>query len=310
MIAYRIFPCLFFLSFLLASCEQVFLPEPLDEPLDLVVEGYVEAGEQPRPPYVILTRSQPFFAQIGPGYFNDFFVHDARVEVSDGSQTVVLEELCLDELTADQQDLLLAQLGIPLDSLGINFCAYLDLSFSMLGQVGKTYELRVEAEDQVLTSRTTIPAHVPVDSFYFTRPSEEAPDTLRELRGFITDPAGELNYYRFLNRVGEEPYYPGFNSVVNDRFFDGENFEFPLPKGEPRSAEIDPETFGFFTLGDSVTVRWLSIDQAQYDFWNTLEFNAVNQGPFSSYTRVDTNIEGGLGIWGGFSASYYQLVVE
>ncbi|MBK8777276.1 MAG: hypothetical protein IPO25_07635 [Saprospiraceae bacterium] len=32
-------------------------------------------------------------------------------------------------------------------------------------------------------------------------------------------------------------------------------------------------------------------------FWNTLEFNKGSQGPFSSYTTINSNIIGGLGIW-------------
>ncbi|MEL6924369.1 MAG: DUF4249 family protein [Bacteroidota bacterium] len=53
-----------------------------------------------------------------------------------------------------------------------------------------------------------------------------------------------------------------------------------------------------------------NIDAAHFDFWSTLEFNAVNQGPFSAYTRIASNVEGGLGIWGGYSVSFYTVVVE
>ena len=47
-----------------------------------------------------------------------------------------------------------------------------------------------------------------------------------------------------------------------------------------------------------------------YRNWNTLEFSNANQGPFASYTRLESNINGGLGIWGGLSVSYYTRVVE
>ena len=36
----------------------------------------------------------------------------------------------------------------------------------------------------------------------------------------------------------------------------------------------------------------------------------ANQGPFASYTRLQSNIVGGLGIWGGYSVSYYKRAVE
>ena len=63
-------------------------------------------------------------------------------------------------------------------------------------------------------------------------------------------------------------------------------------------------------VGDSVLIKWTTIDEAHFDFWNTLEFSNANQGPFSSYTRLQSNINGGLGIWGGYSVSYYSRTVE
>ena len=54
----------------------------------------------------------------------------------------------------------------------------------------------------------------------------------------------------------------------------------------------------------------MSIGEEQFNFWNTLEFSRANQGPFSSYTRIDHNVEGGLGIWGGIAARYYPLTVD
>ncbi|MDP4819730.1 MAG: DUF4249 domain-containing protein, partial [Saprospiraceae bacterium] len=61
--------------------------------------------------------------------------------------------------------------------------------------------------------------------------------------------------------------------------------------------------------GDTVVVKWANIDQVQYDFWSSLESAVSNQGPFSTYTRVNSNVNGGLGVWGGLSARYYTIVV-
>lgn len=295
---------------LFTGCEQPFLPETDDAFPDLVVEGYIEAGPDARPPYVILTRTQPFYGVFDSESLSGLFVHDARVEVKSQNATFVLQEVCLTDLNPDITQLLLSQFGIAEDSIAVDFCIYTDLSLALKGEIGLTYDLFIEAEGRVLSARTIIPEHVPIDSFRFVSPSASAPDSLKELRGWLTDPAGQPNYYRFMTRVGKAPWYPGLNSVVNDRFFDGGSFEFPIPKGEPIGADIDPATFGLFTLKDTLEVRWLSIDEQQYDFWNTLEFNTINQGPFSSYTRIDGNIEGGLGVWGGLSVSSYQLIVE
>ena len=63
MLRYSIFLAVFVLF--LSSCEEEFIPEVTTDVQPLVVEGYIEAGEQAAGPYVILTRSIPFFSTIG-----------------------------------------------------------------------------------------------------------------------------------------------------------------------------------------------------------------------------------------------------
>lgn len=298
------------LAALLAACEKEFVPDTPPGAEQLVVEGYIEAGDRPTPPYVILTRNVPFFTEFKANELSDLFVHDARVQVSDGTQTVDLTELCLAELTPEQRELAATFLGFEADSVGFNFCAYVDLSGRLTGQEGKTYTLLVEAEGRTLRATTTTPLRAELDSLRFLPPPGEPNDTLAQLRCVLADPPGVVNYYRYMTSINGGSFLAGLNSVFEDRLFDGERFEFPLPKSEPRGAEFDPATFGLYRLGDTVTIKWATIDKTHYDFWNTLEFNASNQGPFSSYTRIASNVEGGLGIWGGLTAAYYTRLVD
>jgi len=293
------------------SCEKPFVPDNAELEPQLVVEGYIEAGERATPPYLLLTRSVPFFTEFNAEDFNANFVSGAEVRVSNGEDTVALQELCLDELDAQQKQLAAAFLGLPLDSIGFNICLYTDLTFSMLGEEGKTYELWIEAEGQELYAVTRIPPHVPVSEFDFREVPGEPIDTLARLVGLISDPGGAANFYRYQMGINGGPIISPAASVIDDRLFNGQTFEFPLFRPEPRgNPDLDIETFGLYTVGDTVEVKWITIDEAQYDFWNTLEFNTANQGPFSSYTLVESNVVGGLGLWGGLSASYYNLVVE
>lgn len=300
------------LSLLVISCEEEFDPNIPITPPEIVVEGVIEAGDQPTPPYVILTRSVPFFTEIGIDALNDVFIHDAAITVKEGDNEVTLSEVCVENLT-DEQKLLVSDLfGIDLTAININFCIYVDLSFSMLGEVGKQYDLTIIVEDETLTATTTIPESVPLDTMYFQEPPGEPNDTLMELTAFITDPANEPNFYRYFTKVNDEPLLPGFPSSTDDRVFDGLTFQFPLAKAVSREvdfSEIDINTLGLFLRGDSVTVKWTTIDATHYDFWNTLEFNAANAGPFSTYTRIESNVDGGLGVWGGYNATYTDLVV-
>jgi len=299
------------LGFSGAACEEEFIPDVPNTPPSLVVEGYIEGGERPAPPFVILTRSVPFFQEIDSEQFSQIFVRDATIRVREGDREVVLQEVCLSELTPEQIALAEQLFGLDLGNLGFDFCAYADLSFQMLGEAGKTYELEVEADGQQLTATTTIPPAVRLDSLRFFPTPGEPSDTLRELRIFFQEPGSRQNFYRYQTQVNSEPLRSPFNSVVDDRLINGKQVEVPLPKAEPPEADFDPSTFGFYRLGDTVLVKWMTIDQAHFDFWNTLEFNRANQGPFSNYTVIDNNIEGGLGIWGGIGGTYYPgLVVQ
>ena len=229
--------------------------------------------------------------------------------MSDGTQTITLQELCYDSLSSAEREIFAEFFGI--DSLAINFCVYTDLSFSMIGEEGKQYDLLIHTAGKTLSATTTIPHLVPIDSFSFRLPPGEGlANAYRELRGFLSDPPGISNFYRYFTKINDAPFLPGFTSVSHDLFFDGKSFEFPLPKGEPRNYDDDPNIFGLYTLGDTVVVKSANIDKAHHDFWNTLEFNAINQGPFSNATKIQSNINGGIGIWGGYTAGYYELVVK
>ena len=296
---------------LLWSCEEEFIPEVSTEASQIVVEGYIETGDRPRPAFVILTRSFPFFSEFSQDQLNNSFVNGAEVWVRSGEQEVQLSELCLNDLTPEQIELAQSFLDLPLEDIGLNFCAYIDLNLSMEPKEGERYDLEVNVEGETLRATTTIPFHVPIDSLWFVNPPGAPNDTLAQLRGFLSDPPGIANFYQAYTQVGEEGYQKPFASVVDDRLFDGQAFQFPIQKAESTidAEEVDPATFGLFRRGDAISVRWLCIDKAHFDFWNTLEFNLANQGPFSSYTLVDSNIEGGLGVWGGISSTHYDLVV-
>lgn len=304
------FSLLVFLAFALLACEEEFIPVGSNQAPDLVVEGYIEAGEQALPPYVILTKSVPFFQEFNAEDLANTFVHDAVITVSDGEKQVQLTELCLNELSAEQKALAAALFGFDPDSVGFNFCIYLDLSFSMIGEEGKSYTLQVEAEGKTLSAVTSIPRHVPLDSIRF----EEAPglpnDTLAQLICYYQDPAMEANFYRYQVGINQGALLNPISSVTDDRFFEGQYISFPLAKPENTTEDIDLETFGLYTVGDTISLKWWNLDEAHFNFWNTLEFNATNQGPFSSYTLIESNINGGLGIWGGLSASYYERIVN
>jgi hypothetical protein len=296
---------------LLTACQEPYQPEiTTTEPL-LVVEGHIEVSDEetPLPPYVILTRTIPFYSQITTSQIENLFVHDALVQVSDGNQTVTLEEVCWDDLPQEIKDLVRESLP-TFEDPNVNICVYTDLSFSFLAEAGKSYSLYIETDKETATATTTIPDFVPIDSLYFIPAPGGYGDSLLEMHVVFTDPLAENNFYRYFTSTNEAPFYPAFNSVFNDKLFAGQTVDFPLFKGEPPFREEDAGIYGLFRKGDQVIFRWLLIDEAHYKFWDTLEFNKVNQGPFGSYTQVKSNVEGAIGIWGGYRSGFYVGIVE
>lgn len=297
----------------LFACEKEFSPDLPTTADDIVVEGYIEAapaGRQAIPTYVFLTKAIPFFKEIKS--FNGLYVNGAEVWVSDGKDSVRLQELCWKDLDSTSKKIAALNFGIDLDSVNnnFNFCAYIDLLQRIKPVVGKTYFLRVKTvEGIILTAKTTIPRIVPIDSAVFIKPpGTNKNDSMAQMRTTIRDPQG-ADFYRYYTAVNGSSYVVARNSVTDDAFFDGQRTTFNLLNTQPRPKGDAPENFGLFRRGDTVSVKFCMIDKAHFDFWNTLEFNSNNGGPFASYTKVKHNIVGGLGIWGGYAVTYYDAIV-
>ncbi len=293
----------------LNGCETPFVPDTKESEQQYVVEGFVEAGEGAFPTYVIITKSIPFIGEVGPDAFSNLFVHEAVVTVHDGDKEVVLQELCLDNLPKEIRDQLAATLGFDPDSTSVNFCAYVDIVNQVTQEEGRTYSLNIDVDGTHLSAVTTIPTSVPLFNLTWEDPPGDPNDTLATLKVTIDDPGDEENFYRYFTASDGDPLVSPLASVVNDALYNGLEFEFPLNKAIPRNTDIDINTFGLWTRGDTITLKWCTIDEAHYEFWHTFDFNNNNQGPFSSYTRVDSNVEGALGVWGGYAVNIYNEVV-
>jgi hypothetical protein len=297
----------------LFACEKEFSPDLPTTTDDIVVEGYIESvpqGRQAIPPYVLLTKAIPFFREIKS--FNGLYVNGADVWVSDGKDSARLQEFCWKDLDSTTKKLAAKNFGIDLDSVNanFNFCAYIDFAQKIKPTVGKTYFLRIKTkEGAILTAQTTIPRLVKIDTAIFIKPpGTNKNDSMAQMRPTIQDPKGP-DFYRYFAAVNGSSYLVRRNSVVDDAFFDGQKTTFNLANTQPRPKNDPPENFGLFRRGDTVSVKYCSIDKAHFDFWNTLEFNSNNGGPFASYTKVKHNIVGGLGIWGGYAVTYYDAIV-
>jgi len=297
------------ISIFLSGCIEDYTPEPLDNNQAYVVEGFIEAGDGSAPAYVLITESIPFISTVDLTSFNSLFVNDAKVTVNDGVNTVELTELCLDELPPEVKEIAAQVLGFDPDSTLLNICAYVDILDQLDRKIGGKYDLNIEFEDNIITASTTIPDFIPLTDLRWDQPPGEPSDTLARLWVTIDDIEDEANYYRYFTEENNTGFVAPFSSVTDDALFDGADVEFPLNKAESRDTEFDANSFGLYTRGDTIRIKWMNIDEAHYDFWNTLEFSRNNSGPFSAFNRVTSNVDGALGVWGGYAVGFYEDVV-
>lgn len=309
---------------LLVACEKEWtdMPTTFDGP-ELVVEGYLEYADSAMPPYIILTESTEYLDTIGLSRLNGLFVHDATVWITDGQDTATLTEFCWEDIAALDpavRDGILASFGISNpDSLGdLNWCVYVDLA-AFFGaspltiREGATYRLHVQTTDgRSVSAETTIPQKVQLDSVWYTdHPDFPNNDSLVQMQIAFQDPGGISNYYRVFTKRNRAAMLPqGFQaSVSDDNIVDGQEVEFFISRGQTANEPFDQETFGYFWRGDTVVIRFATLDYAHFRFWQTTEYNTGAQGPFGNYVRIESNIEGGLGIFGGISYTDYRLIV-
>ncbi len=283
------------------SCERDITLD-LDPPESkVVVEGSIETGQ---PPIILLSRNQPYFGSFDFSDFAGSFERNALVTVSDGEQSVQLDEICYSELSPAEQQLLFGDTsGIPED---FDYCLYTIFDFvpSMLGENGKTYSLQILTEDGTeISASTKIPEPVQIDSTWLVPHTSENYDSMSRVFIEMTDPDTLGNYYRLWTNVNNGPFLPGFGSTFDDAFVNGNKFFFPVDYPYLRTDSIDNGSFGYVEWGDTLGIKLASIDKAAYDWWNVLEYAANSSGPLSSATALKTNIEGGTGVWCGYGVA-------
>ena len=279
----------------LSSCEKDVTLKLDDATPLVVVDGQIEDGQ---PPFIVLTKSLGYFSKIDPQILAGSFIRNAEVSISNGITTHKLKEY----------PTVLAP--------GLTGYFYsndlLNPSTAFLGQLNKTYTLRVVVDGKEYNSITTIPINaITLDSIY-TRPAPLNPDTSkRTLQLKSTDPAGLGNFGRYFTKKNSGPFLPGENSVFDDQVIDGSTFTVQLPQGIDRNNPPKADS-NFFKRGDTITLKYCNIPQTAYVFWSTWEFAFQGIGnPFAQPNKVLGNISNGaLGSFCGYAVKYRTIISQ
>ncbi|MDP4268133.1 MAG: DUF4249 domain-containing protein [Bacteroidota bacterium] len=308
----------FSLFVLFSSCEKninLDLPAPEDK---IVIEGTIEPH---LPPIIMVSHNTPYFASVDINTYKNLFIHNADVRVNG----VKLTEINLTQIN-DSINNIAKYLGFSPDSLrnaiknfigitlydltSLNFYIYTTADTSVWGKAGKTYNLQVNVPGKAtVSSVTTIPTPLKPDSIWFVADDKHPGEGYMWLQ--ISDPANEDNYYRmFTLRLNKDKWFiPNIPSIINDKLFNGKTISAQIRRGEKSNSTISGLDFGRFAKGDTVIVKFSTIDHQTYEFWNSAETDIRSNGsPFSTPSNIRSNITNGLGIWSGYG-SYYKIVI-
>ena len=270
-----------------SACEKdITIDLPEAEP-KLVVEGYIVPGQ---PAYIFISRTTSYFAPTDSASLIASAVKGATVTINNG---VVIDTLIE-----------------PFPDVG-----YLYVSPIILGQVGGVYELIVSTQEgEIVNSITTINPPVDLDSTWFLAQPEL--DSLGWAWATLTDPPQPENHYRWFAKrlTKDDDFIAPLGSVMEDEFFNGLTFDFAYNRGQkPNSNEVDDnnDEAGWFKRGDTIVVKFASITRQSYEFWRSAESQTAGNGnPFGSPAPLKSNINGGFGIWEGFSFTLDTIIAQ
>ena len=290
-----------------ASCEKVLDIDLPDGVSGIVFEGYIENGTFP---YVIISRSENYFSPIetaAEAIVNSLVDADSVFITVDGVRTE-MDKTCLSELTEEQQELALELLGFESFPEGLDLCIY--LKFTMVGELGKTYTMTAYVEGQEYNATTSIGQQFYLDSLWF---KDELPtDSFGSIWCKLSDNPGIGDFYYMWTEnltQGKSMAPIDGSPSFGDRLFDGETIEFNIYQGSSLANDNGgEEEYWWFAEGDTVLVKVGKIDQAVYDFWESVDA-ASNLNPFSSPTPVFSNFDnGGRGVWAGYATTVDTII--
>ncbi len=304
---YFLFLPLILLGFLTSCSKEVKIDIP-GYVEQLVVDGSIQTDQ---PPIILLSNSQDIYAPTNFEAYLNSFVSGATVTISDGTNTVVLDEICTDNLPPGTESFAAAVFGIPVDQLvTLHLCAYTTFNTAMWGQVGKTYTLTITNDGKTYTSTTTIPQPTALNSMVW-HPAGGFLD-YGYLTGQLSDPVNQVDSYKWeIKRINDPIYSKPFNPFFNDQFFNGLTFDFET-QNPIEDPTIPSQYRGYFHLGDTLILKMSKLGRKEYSFFDK-KFNQIYSAgsPFATPLNVPTNITGGaMGVWVGYSPWYDTIICQ
>jgi hypothetical protein len=305
-------------SLFLFSCEkEVKLDIPGFEE-QLVIDGSIETNQAP---IVILSSSKNIYAKTDLSAFLSSFISGATVTVSDGTNTVVLDEICSDNLPPGTEGYFAEFFGVTVSEISnYKLCVYTTFNPQMFGKTGKTYNLNITYKEKTYTASSQL-----LSPSYFDKTFWKAEKDLPDY-GYsyvtLSDNASAYDAYKWevkrINKDAEGNEIDGFftetfNPVFDDKFINGVTFDFWYENPMSFDDEtIDDKFKGYYKIGDTIVIKFSKMDKQVFNFLEKKYVQLSSAGnPFASPANVPSNIQGGaLGLWAAYSPSFDTLICK
>ncbi len=293
------------LAFGFVSCEKDITVDLPNATPALVVHALIEPDSFL---VVSLTRNADYFAPFTGGSLQSLLnssVSNATIVATDGSTTDTLETMTPDRFV-------------------LNHYTFFNYKSKQLkGKFGGKYSIRITTDEFDISGGSSIPDSLPLDSLWWESKlnlnNESLDSQLVRLMYRYKDPITPGNLARVFSKRNSEAFWSSdFRSLYEDALINGGTVTFPIRRGkEPRRFGLENpprEENGFFRRGDTIYVKWASIDRATYDLWRTTESaDSGGGGPFRTPVYIQSNLKAIKGaVVGGFSGYgtlYYSLIV-
>lgn len=284
----------------------------------LVIDGRIETD---MPPIILISKTKDIYSPTDMNAYLNSFVSGAVVTVSNGDTTVVLDEICTDNLPPGTEQMAADLFGIPVAELpNYHICAYTTFNTAIWGEVGKTYTLTVQFEGKTYTSSTKILQPTALNNVYWKQ-DEDAPQGFGFSWANLSDPAGQYDAYMWEVKrldIGDDgqpkdaAFKATFAPVWDDEFINGTTFDFAFENPNNRDEDIPDEQKFYYGIGDTVVIKLSKLDVDVYEFLEKKYLQLQTTGnPFASPTAIPTNIKGGaLGVWAGYSPHFDTLICQ
>ncbi len=286
----------------------------------LVVEGKIEQGF---PPYIILTKSQGYFEPINNETYNAIFIEAASVWVYKKQDSVFIDSVELTQL---------------IDSIPLYTNLNTPETFS---EEGFKYLLKIDWNELSVEATTSIPYSTPLDSLWVDLDTLEEKNFKCDINALYSDPDTIGNNILIMSKRTQYWVKDTSTNPISikekkdeslllvdcgpDVLINGSTFEtyFPRPNesGFPNKSyntshfKIITDTNGnfldsLFIPNDEVLIKFCQVDKVSMQFWRAVVRNTNAGGnPFAEPMNMVSNIEGGLGIWCGYGATYYKIPI-